>query len=68
MNLLCGFGRHKPAPSKLWNDGHFFSTCLRCRTPLIRKPDENWHAVPPGMKVVWRKRTDDDIVWPTHII
>ncbi len=68
MNPLCLFGVHKPRPSKLWNDGHFFSACARCAAQLVRTPEEPWHVVPPNMKVVWRPRTEEDVVWPSHIL
>lgn len=67
-HILCRFGLHKARDSHLWNDGHYFSSCTRCPTPLIRKPEERWHPIPRGLRLVWRPRTEDDIVWPTHIL
>lgn len=67
-NLFCRLGFHRARPSNLWNDGHYFSSCQRCGTMLIRKPEGSWKPIPPSMRVVWRRRTDDDIVWPTHIL
>ena len=67
-NLLCNLGIHTVMPSKLWNDGHYFSVCARCKKDMIRTPNGRWMRVPTNMKVVWRRRTEDDIVWPTHLL
>lgn len=66
--LLCRFGLHKARPSNIWNDGYYFSSCVRCDQSMLRTPEEKWHVVPRGLRVVWRPRTKDDIVWPTHIL
>ncbi len=68
MNILCRLGQHKPLPSKLWNDGHYFTACARCKRMLIRTPAGRWSHVPAHLRVVWRERTDDDVVWPQHLL
>ena len=67
MKILCKLEFHTAAPSSLWNDGHYFSVCTRCGQNLIRTSQSRWIAVPPHMKVVWRERTSDDVVWPSHV-
>ena len=68
MKILCRIGRHKALPSNVWNDGHFFSACERCGEQLIRVPSGRWTVVPRNMRVVWRPRSDQDIVWPGHML
>lgn len=68
MNILCRFGHHSALPSNVWNDGHYFSACARCGLQMIRVPNGRWTLVPRNMRVVWRARSDDDIVWPQHIL
>lgn len=64
--LLCRLGFHAARPSTVWNDGHFFSSCSRCDVPMVRRPEEKWRPVPAGLRVVWRPRTKDDVIWPTN--
>jgi hypothetical protein len=68
MSMMCNLGFHQPVPSRLWNDGHYFSQCERCGVSMIRKPNDGWEVVPANLKVVWRERTEDDVVWPTHVL
>ena len=68
MKILCDMGLHKAIPSKIWNDGYYFSRCVRCGADMIRAPEGPWKTVPSTLRVVWRKRTQDDVVWPTHIL
>ena len=61
MNLLCHVSGHVAAPHVLANQGFLFSRCQRCHRDLIRSarasaeasPDDNWMAVPSGLRVVW---------------
>lgn len=50
--LLCRFERHMPAPFPRWNDGYYFSKCLRCGEDLVRVAGERWQR-PHGFRVVW---------------
>lgn len=68
MKLLCKLGLHKPMFSNVWNEGHYFTACKRCGITMIRKPHGRWKPVPDNLRVVWRERTGDDIVWPTHVL
>lgn len=63
MSLFCRLGRHSAGPRKVWNNGYYFSRCSECGSDLISKSGRKWRAAPIGMKVVWKPRTPDDIVW-----
>jgi hypothetical protein len=63
VHILCLAGRHRTAASGLWNNGYYFSYCERCNAPLIRSGVGHWKAVPRGLKIVWKTRTDGDIDW-----
>jgi len=54
MKGLCRLGFHKARKSEIWNGGYYFSRCVRCDQDMIRRPDEDWQAVPPGHHIVWR--------------
>lgn len=68
MNIFCRLGQHRAVPGTLWNDGYYFSACARCGKELVRVPGGRWTTIPPNMRVVWRERTEEDIVWPPHIL
>lgn len=68
MHLGCKLGLHKAVPSRLWNDGYYFSTCSRCGIPLVRRSEGRWQPVPRGHRIVWRPRDEDDIDWPQHLL
>jgi hypothetical protein len=53
MALLCDLGWHRPNPIARWNDGYYFSKCLRCGQDLVRTAYGRWQ-VPEGYKVVWQ--------------
>lgn len=50
--LLCRLERHAPAPYPRWNDGYYFTKCLRCGEDLVRVAGEHWRR-PHGFRVVW---------------
>ncbi len=50
---LCAMGWHRPDPVARWNDGYYFTRCLRCGEDLVRTAYSGWQ-VPKGYKVVWQ--------------
>ena len=56
MRILCLVAGHRPVPSNIWNDGHYFSRCSNCDCEMIGRGGA-WRRVPRGYKVVWRPRT-----------
>ncbi len=46
-------GWHRPDPVARWNDGYYFTKCLRCGEDLVRTAYSGWQ-VPKGYKVVWQ--------------
>ncbi len=46
-------GWHRPDPVAHWNDGYYFTRCLRCGEDLVRTAYSGWQ-VPKGYKVVWQ--------------
>lgn len=62
MSLLCRLGGHTPIPSQIWNCGYYFSRCSVCDCEMIGRGGR-WRAVPRGLQVVWRPRTENDSEW-----
>jgi hypothetical protein len=60
---MCKVGWHAPSTQEIWNDGHHFTRCNRCREDLVRPPAGRWSEAPKGFRVVWKDRTEDDIDW-----
>lgn len=56
MSIICSVLGHRPSSKTVWNDGHHFGTCARCRASLIECDEEGWTAPPPGYRIVWKKR------------
>lgn len=55
MPLLCELGWHRPDQLARWNDGYYFSKCLRCERDLVRTAYGSWQ-LPKGYRVVWQPK------------
>lgn len=56
MSLLCVLTGHTPRSLHAHNQGFDFTLCHDCGCELIREAgSDEWHEVPKGMEVVWRK-------------
>ena len=60
MFLLCRLRAHVIAPMAQYNQGFFFSRCLRCDRDMIRSDAarslSRWKRVPAGFRVTRHRR------------
>lgn len=64
MTILCRLGRHRRTTEPpVWNEGYWFSHCVRCGCDMIRRGGGRWRVPRKGYKVVWRPRRCAEIDW-----
>ncbi|MDP8912088.1 MAG: hypothetical protein M3N39_00760 [Pseudomonadota bacterium] len=52
MSIVCSVIGHKASTATVWNRGHHFSTCTRCRADLVESEDDRWITPPAGYRIV----------------
>ena len=54
MKILCRLGWHEADRDEIYNEGYYFSACIRCHRDMIRFGGA-WQLIPAGHRVAWRK-------------
>ena len=52
MSIVCSVVGHKASSATVWNRGHHFSTCTRCRADLVESEQGRWITPPAGYRIV----------------
>ena len=53
MAQFCHLIGHQPGDDPVWNEGYFFTSCIRCGRDMMRA-DGPWRSVPRKYRVAWR--------------
>ena len=53
MKILCRLGWHEADRGEVYNEGYYFSSCIRCSRDMIRFGGA-WQLIPTGHRVAWR--------------
>lgn len=54
MTIFCALTGHRASSDTIFNGGHNFARCTRCRTDLVQQRGQ-WTTPPKGFRIVWRK-------------
>lgn len=54
MTNFCALTGHRASSDTIFNGGHNFARCTRCRTDLVQQQGR-WTTPPKGFQIVWRK-------------
>lgn len=54
MTIHCALAGHRASSETIFNGGHNFARCTRCRTDLVEQQGK-WAPPPKGFRIVWRK-------------
>ena len=54
MTIYCALAGHRASPDTIFNGGHNFARCTRCRVDLVERAG-TWSTPPKGFRIVWKK-------------
>ncbi len=61
MLIICRLVGHDVADQGIFNEGLYFSQCLRCENNLIRQKGGGWLILPRGLRIKWAKNGQHDV-------
>ena len=54
MTIYCALAGHRASSDTIFNGGHNFARCTRCKADLVERAG-TWSTPPKGFRIVWRK-------------